>query len=484
MAQSFYPPEEEVSFEAHHKRDALSIPHSIHGDGHHDMVDPGTELDNKSRNSTRRRIQVACNRCRKRKIKCSGDTGDGQGCSNCRTSGNANCQFLRVNSSMLQTKNAGWSYATNAALPSSQRSGFYAPSMTTKIGGASAGNSSRFRVAPFPRASGYEMGSIDAHAYHRQSFGIDHAMSYEDEPSAYTTQSSAYMLSGAPQNVFTDYCGLPWNSKGWTPSVHVGRIPSGTVFSDSEAEHALTLPAFPYMITGHGSQAADAPPIVPTMSFPSPSAEGQGADRTLPNPSRNPAPMGLGGFATPEEAFSGLPHVQGYRTSNDWTQKNPTLKSLRPPMQQANGAYGHGSMGRGKPIPSHAHDMVFGLLPMTSAGVSSPLVSSSGPFTATLDAVDLGDEFRENGDGQPTRTYSHDHLSDYGSDTYVYSSSERRDKGPSKTDGSGSMLMNGLTYLRPEPGHASPPLVHSPAYRSLPEMHHTPVPPLNSSGEF
>ncbi|PYH88832.1 hypothetical protein BO71DRAFT_453832 [Aspergillus ellipticus CBS 707.79] len=487
MAQSFYSPEEEISFDAQHKRDALSIPHSIRGESHHEMVDrsadcvsPSTELDGKSRNSTRRRIQVACNRCRKRKIKCSGDIGDGQGCSNCRSSGNPNCQFLRVNSSMLQTKNSPWSYATNAAVSSSQRSDLYVPSMTPKLG-ASAGNSSNFRVAPFPRASGYEMTPANSHnAYHRHSFGVEHAMNYEDESSAYTTQSSGFVLSGAPQNVFANYCGLPWNTKTWAPSVHIGRIPSSAVFSDHEADNTLTLPAFPYMIPGHGSQPADAPPIVPTMNFSS--AEGQGADRTLPTPGRNPGSTGLSGFATTEEAFSGLPQTQVYRSSNNWAQKSASLKNLHFPMQQTSGAYSHGSMSRSKPVSASAHD-IFEFLPMTSAGSSSPMVTPSGQFATTLDPVD-SDDFREGGDGQPTRTFSHDHLSEYGSDTYVYSSSERRDKGHSKADGSGSMLMNGLTYTRPVPGHHSPPLDPSPAYRSVPEMHHTPIPSLNSSSEF
>ena len=72
-----------------------------------------TELEGKNRPlSTRRRTQVAVSwivsgaviylwphlvqTMPERKIKCSGDSGDGQGCSNCRTSGTPNCEFLRV----------------------------------------------------------------------------------------------------------------------------------------------------------------------------------------------------------------------------------------------------------------------------------------------------------------------------------------------------------------------------------------------------
>ncbi|KAJ5895561.1 hypothetical protein N7495_007252 [Penicillium taxi] len=59
-------------------------------------ISHATEMDGKSRNPQRRRVPIACGRCRKRKIKCSGDSGDGQGCTNCRSAGNTDCQFLRV----------------------------------------------------------------------------------------------------------------------------------------------------------------------------------------------------------------------------------------------------------------------------------------------------------------------------------------------------------------------------------------------------
>ncbi|XMA07700.1 hypothetical protein WAI453_000491 [Rhynchosporium graminicola] len=50
------------------------------------------ESDSSSR--PRSRIPVACGRCRKRKIKCSGDTGGP--CTSCISAGNDQCQFLRV----------------------------------------------------------------------------------------------------------------------------------------------------------------------------------------------------------------------------------------------------------------------------------------------------------------------------------------------------------------------------------------------------
>ncbi|KAF1914299.1 hypothetical protein BDU57DRAFT_588657 [Ampelomyces quisqualis] len=49
---------------------------------------------------SRRRIAVACARCRKRKIKCSGDPGNGTGCTACKLAGvdMSSCQFHRVGS--------------------------------------------------------------------------------------------------------------------------------------------------------------------------------------------------------------------------------------------------------------------------------------------------------------------------------------------------------------------------------------------------
>lgn len=66
MAQPFYPADDELSFGSHPKRDALSIQHTIQGDGRPDIVDrnlacAGTaqEIEAKCRAPTRRRIPVA-----------------------------------------------------------------------------------------------------------------------------------------------------------------------------------------------------------------------------------------------------------------------------------------------------------------------------------------------------------------------------------------------------------------------------------------
>ncbi|KAF3762870.1 hypothetical protein M406DRAFT_72844 [Cryphonectria parasitica EP155] len=60
-----------------------------------------TDTQTEETTPPRKRIAVACGRCRKRKIRCSGDSGGGQPCDNCKNSGTEQCLFLRVRSTLL-----------------------------------------------------------------------------------------------------------------------------------------------------------------------------------------------------------------------------------------------------------------------------------------------------------------------------------------------------------------------------------------------
>jgi hypothetical protein len=131
--RSFYSPDIAVEFCRRSGQQGLQLPlppsgqldnQSEGNQGLHRRLSPSSEVDSKSNSGqTRRRIAVAvscvvrndffrgdsglptsgqCQRCRKRKIKCSGDPGNGQGCSNCRSAGSApnTCTFLRVSEMM------------------------------------------------------------------------------------------------------------------------------------------------------------------------------------------------------------------------------------------------------------------------------------------------------------------------------------------------------------------------------------------------
>ncbi|KAH7390911.1 hypothetical protein DE146DRAFT_147414 [Phaeosphaeria sp. MPI-PUGE-AT-0046c] len=74
--------------------------------GHRNRHDTDREEQTFDSVHSRRRIAVACARCRKRKIKCSGDPGNGTGCNACKAAGVdlSSCQFHRVGSDSNVTK--------------------------------------------------------------------------------------------------------------------------------------------------------------------------------------------------------------------------------------------------------------------------------------------------------------------------------------------------------------------------------------------
>ncbi|KAI1632649.1 hypothetical protein F4809DRAFT_653124 [Biscogniauxia mediterranea] len=71
-----------------------------------------TEREDSDSSQPRKRIAVACGRCRKRKIRCSGDNGNGP-CSNCKNAGHEPCLFLRVSSHEAPIRNDGNDYGYN-----------------------------------------------------------------------------------------------------------------------------------------------------------------------------------------------------------------------------------------------------------------------------------------------------------------------------------------------------------------------------------
>ncbi|UNI21241.1 hypothetical protein JDV02_007250 [Purpureocillium takamizusanense] len=78
------------------------------------MADRDGGLDDSA--SQRKRIAVACGRCRKRKIRCSGDAGNGQPCTNCKNASHAPCQFLRVSSQEVShVKGNAFTYNVDAS---------------------------------------------------------------------------------------------------------------------------------------------------------------------------------------------------------------------------------------------------------------------------------------------------------------------------------------------------------------------------------
>ncbi|KAL2830082.1 hypothetical protein BJY01DRAFT_240503 [Aspergillus pseudoustus] len=374
--QRFYHTDDEASFDSQTKRDAVSITQTIPSDCQQELLDRslscmnnGADLEVKGRGPMRRRIQVACMRCRKRKIKCSGDIGDGQG---------------------SHSAGSGWPYPPSDMV--SQRSGIYAPSVACKVGTLSAKTSSH-RISPFLRASDHEVASDSPNSYGRQSFGIDPTINYEDESTTpYSVPpSSAYMLPSSPQMLMSDYSVLGWGSRNWGTNLQGGRAHGETMVSEAEPDNSLVHPAYSYVISGQVGQAAEALGMVTTpASLASPA---QGPERTLPNPASRYTHRGNNnGFTANSDDLSGLSATRDYKLGSRWRSE------IRSPMQPVcNVSLGTAMEKRLKLVPSCIQDTSLGTLPGASSNASCPMVQPSGAFAnseATGSATESNEGFR------------------------------------------------------------------------------------------
>ncbi|KAI9372039.1 hypothetical protein BJX61DRAFT_474687 [Aspergillus egyptiacus] len=485
MAQPFYPADDEVSFDLQSKRDAPSMPHTIHNDNHQEIVDrnlgcinTGAEVETKGRGPMRRRTQVACQRCRKRKIKCSGDPGDGKGCSNCQNVGNTQCHFLRVNSSIVGTKvpastAAGWPYPPSDMM--SQRAGMFA-----------APRLSNNKASPFLRPAEYELAPDLPNPYGRQPFSIDPSINYEDESSTpYSVQSSStYMLPNSPQMIMADYSGINWNSKSWGAALHPGRPTGEAMFSDNDAENALGNPAFSCVVSGQGVTANESTVGVAPNSG-SLASPIHGIERILPNPTSRNSFSGNNTSPISPEAMSGLPSVHDCKSGNRWLTR---CEPRTPMLPASNAPYSTGTLNRGRPIPTSAQDMVFGYLPVSSSNAPSPVMSSHGAFAgleSTTCSAEADEEFRGNADGR-SRSFSRDNrrmMSLTGSNTYGYTKPDCYLKYSEPGDSSAeSTLITGLPYMRPKRPVTLPQLDEFPGYKPLSDIHTTQVSALSNPG--
>ncbi|THV45212.1 hypothetical protein BGAL_0516g00060 [Botrytis galanthina] len=81
------------------ERSEHAYPSRTYSDGRSN--DRGPENTEPGHHQMRRRIQVACQRCRKRKIRCSGED-NGRPCYHCKQSSSEPCEFLRVTAMRLE----------------------------------------------------------------------------------------------------------------------------------------------------------------------------------------------------------------------------------------------------------------------------------------------------------------------------------------------------------------------------------------------
>ncbi|KAG4254472.1 hypothetical protein FPRO04_11446 [Fusarium proliferatum] len=195
-------------------------------------------------------LPYLCGRCRKRKIRCSGDAGNGESCTNCKNAGHEPCQFLRVASHEASiVKSEGFTYSLEASRQYQAR-GSSAISSLTSTAPAYADGVSSYTSDPFvyraPTTYGYGAkpycplatwghGYADDQSYynsmyqapyssvHDSEYAISHriasgtpgksALCVDMEPNyAYSGPNSATSLVHRPAPVTTDSASLAYQT--------------------------------------------------------------------------------------------------------------------------------------------------------------------------------------------------------------------------------------------------------------------------------
>ncbi|KAJ8115041.1 hypothetical protein OPT61_g3223 [Boeremia exigua] len=172
---------------------------------------------------SRRRIAVACARCRKRKIRCSGDAGDGGGCQNCKVAGvdASQCQFHRVGSDHVQTVMDSYSMAqslTNMASANNMM-----PLYSTGSDGPYHRNAPSQSFSPLETRFAYP--PVDANP----TYSSEWTAAYEGDTSPiddYGFDRSSPYLPPTPTQAAAGLCALSYQ---WTPQPV---RPSSNYYSD------------------------------------------------------------------------------------------------------------------------------------------------------------------------------------------------------------------------------------------------------------
>ncbi|QQK43807.1 Fungal transcriptional regulatory protein, N-terminal [Penicillium digitatum] len=439
------------------------------------------ERDEKPRKQ-RKRALVACNRCRKRKIKCNGDLNTGLACSSCRSVGATECQYIRVNS--LAPEDA----AREAAR-------LYA----TKSQGRSILMGSPQMRAPYQRDE-YEL-EIQSN-FSRHPVGMDH--SYDDQSANYHGQTSPGYMMSSNLGAVLDY-GTAWGNRAWDLT---GRTTNGEFFE----EHSnLNQAAYSFVLPGQG-MSAGMPQSTGAMT-----TYTDAVDRTLPTPPTcRSQPQSNITLSTLPDGLSGMTLAADPK---GWNSRYATIPDGRPvvmPAVPSNGLYNISPSSRIKSndLEDGTSDLVFGYIPMSTSEDPSPLPAASSsssmassatnPLYPALDPIEntlvgeyhtanarLGRTFlRDTNAGQRLLALT----SDCAPDVYSHAGNERRkSRGvvESEVRCSTPTLVNGLPYTRVRHVDSTVALPYgfladglSDYGRSVDHLHRSPVSPLGHQGAY
>ncbi|KAK1777067.1 hypothetical protein QBC45DRAFT_199542 [Copromyces sp. CBS 386.78] len=299
------------------------------------MSDQGSSsaMDSESQ-PQRKRIAVACGRCRKRKIRCSGDPGQGQPCTNCKNAGVDQCLFLRVSSRDIPLKpdtssDFGYSvddarlYANrNTMSPASIHYGQHAGAVGVS---GLPGTAEDSLMAQYGRGYAYGHHQAPPPTSHKQYFPATASYaSYGGDPTAVgvSGQFGDYTAAGYPP-----VHAMAHETVGMVPSWGSGarKTPYGGVYMESTPESyggygsssLVHRPAHHGAHHGHGTSTTESQS--PNFSFSGVAASlpttSTGADRLLPNPTAGTSRSSLPYPGTTIKTSSSLADVAASATA-------------------------------------------------------------------------------------------------------------------------------------------------------------------------
>ncbi|RVX72725.1 hypothetical protein B0A52_04123 [Exophiala mesophila] len=235
---------------------------------------PSSEPDSRGTPTPRKRVPVACERCRKRKIKCSGNEGESGSCVNCKNAGQSEqCKFMRV-----QSYEAAALHLRTWPAQQQQHHHRYSPySHPLRYTPVPAARYSPSNSMPFPSVNspvdygGYGASSPNVE-WSRAPFVNQYApFGEEDDSNLYSTQPPPYILPN------TDPMTISASSACYANS-YVVRQQSGSLWPDTQQP-----------LSQQGSQMSNQTYAVPTDASQSPLqalgiTSNRTAERTLPAP--------------------------------------------------------------------------------------------------------------------------------------------------------------------------------------------------------
>ncbi|EGE82683.1 hypothetical protein BDDG_05627 [Blastomyces dermatitidis ATCC 18188] len=455
MSPAYFETQEDLQFCRQSTR-GMSYPvsHSLRGDVQHELgggysnricstTEPGV---NGGGTTTRRRIPVACGRCRRRKIKCSGDIGNGQ-CTNCRNAGTQSCQFLRVSSFNTHAKpyyGCSWPYPGAGPTSGSYvNGGGYETQASSRTSSVSIHSvTPTFPPYSKPQCT-YDQGTQFA-PVSRSPFVPAFQINYEGDSQSYSIPSPQYMLPSTDStggSSYSSYIGSPRASQ-------VGKIRNEDIYHEQDGHPALGS-NYSYMThTQHPvSVSSDLPSALPLLSAISSSSSVP--DRILPNPASSRNGRDNGSTVGAHSAEPSLPsscgtgpglnaRSSGHLAPDGLSSSNQQSTMKTTPTTIANGA---DSPSTSKPLIGHT-DMGFGYVMSSNSAVATmrPTTTFSG-----VEPVEGFHSSAENAlNGRSRRGSDFRQQSSYGAQAYGHST-------VLPAHSSSSTLSNGQEYIRLPP---------------------------------